>query len=209
MPSNRLEAFRDGVFAIAATLLVLELHVPTAGSGPLWPQIVARWASYACYVVSFLTIGIIWVNHHSLFALVTRVDRPLLFLNLLLVMVVSLLPFPTALLAEWVADEGQAPVAAAILGCVFLLMGLAMGGIWLYAVLRQDLAGPGFDRASARASIPRFAAGNVVYVIGIGLSFLSPLVSLLLYGLVAISYISRPCRSFAGELQARLKPASL
>jgi uncharacterized membrane protein len=112
-----------------------------------------------------------------------------LFLNLLLVMVVSLLPFPTALLAEWVADEGQAPVAAAILGCVFLLMGLAMGGIWLYAVLRQDLAGPGFDRASARASIPRFAAGNVVYVIGIGLSFLSPLVSLLLYGLVAIYYI--------------------
>jgi uncharacterized membrane protein len=72
MPSNRLEAFSDGVFAIAATLLVLELHVPTAGSGPLWPQIVARWASYACYVVSFLTIGIIWVNHHSLFALVNQ-----------------------------------------------------------------------------------------------------------------------------------------
>lgn len=189
MSTSRLEAFSDGVFAIAATLLVLELHVPAAGSGPLWPQIVAQWPAYACYVVSFLTIGIIWVNHHTLFALIVKVDRPMLFLNLLLLMVVSLLPFPTALLAQLVVDDQQAPVAAAILGCVFLLMGLAFAGIWLYAVLRHDLAGPDLDRASARASIPRFTAGNVVYLIGIGVSFLSPLISLLLYGLVAIWYV--------------------
>jgi uncharacterized membrane protein len=113
----------------------------------------------------------------------------LLFLNLLLLMVTALLPFPTALLAQWAVDETQAPVAAAMLGGVFLLMGLAFGGIWLYAVLRHDLAGPGFDRAKARASIPRFTAGNVVYLVGIGVSFLSPFVSLLLYGLVAIYYV--------------------
>jgi uncharacterized membrane protein len=187
--TTRLEAFSDGVFAIAATLLVLELHVPSAGSGPLWPQILAQWPSYACYTVSFLTIGIIWVNHHSLFALITRVDRPLLFLNLLLLMFTSLLPFPTALLAQWLADQQQAPVAAAILGGVFLLMGLAFGAIWLYAVLHHDLGGPELDRASARASIPRFTAGNVAYLIGIGLSFASPLISLLLYGVVAIYYV--------------------
>jgi uncharacterized membrane protein len=189
MPTNRLEAFSDGVFAIAATLLVLELHVPAAGSGPLWPQIIAQWPSYACYVVSFLTIGIIWVNHHQLFALIARIDRPMLFLNLLLLMVTSLLPFPTALMAQWAVEDQQASVAAALLGCVFLLMGLAFGGIWLYAVLRHDLVGPEFDRASARKSIPRFTAGNLAYLIGIGLSFLSPLTGLLLYGLVAIYYV--------------------
>jgi TMEM175 potassium channel family protein len=187
--TSRLEAFSDGVFAIAATLLVLELHVPVTGSGPLWPQIVAQWPSYACYVVSFLTIGIIWVNHHALFALIARVDRPMLFLNLLLLMIIALLPFPTALLGQWVLDVQQPPVAAALLGCAFLLMGLAFGGLWLYAVVHHDLAGPGLDRASARASIPRFTAGNLVYLIGIGVAFFSPLISLLLYGLVAIYYV--------------------
>ena len=98
MSTSRLEAFSDGVFAIAATLLVLELHVPATGTGPLWPQIVAQWPSYACYVVSFLTIGIIWVNHHALFALIVKVDLPMLLLNLLLLMIIALLPFPTALL---------------------------------------------------------------------------------------------------------------
>lgn len=189
MSTTRLEAFSDGVFAIAATLLVLELRVPEAGSGPLWPQILAQWPSYATYVISFLTIGIIWVNHHALFALMVKVDRPLLFLNLLLLMVTSLLPFPTGLLAQWLADDQQAHVAAAILGGVYLLMGLAFSGIWLYAVLHHDLAAPGFDRATARASIPRFTAGNVAYLIGIGLAFVSPLLSLLVYGLVAIYYV--------------------
>ncbi len=203
MSTSRLEAFSDGVFAIAATLLVLELHVPSVGGGQLWPQIVAQWPSYACYVVSFLTIGIIWVNHHALFALVMKVDRPVLFLNLLLLMVTSLLPFPTAMLAQWVADVQQAPVAAAILGVVFLLMGLAFSGIWLYLVLRHDLAGPGFDRASARKAIPRFTVGSVAYLIGIGLSFLSPLLSLLLYGLVAIYYV------FPALPQPRGTPARL
>jgi uncharacterized membrane protein len=108
---------------------------------------------------------------------------------LLLLMFTSLLPFPTALLAQWLADQQQAPVAAAILGGVFLLMGLAFGAIWLYALLHHDLGGAGLDRASARASIPRFTAGNLVYLIGIAVSFVSPLISLLLYGVVAIYYV--------------------
>jgi uncharacterized membrane protein len=124
-----------------------------------------------------------------LFALIARVDRPILFLNLLLLMIVALLPFPTALLGQGVLDEQQAAVAAAFLGGVFVLVGLAFGGLWLYAVVHHDLTGPGFDRASAPASIPRFTAGNLVYLLGIGLAFLSPLISLLLYGLVAIYYV--------------------
>src|SRR5215470_9469621 len=95
--AGRLEAFSDGVLSIAATLLVLELHVPESGDN-LGAALLAQWPSYAAYVVSFITIGIIWVNHHQLFALVRRVDRTLLFLNLALLMVVSVLPFPTAIL---------------------------------------------------------------------------------------------------------------
>jgi uncharacterized membrane protein len=84
--------------------------------------------------VSFLTIGIIWVNHHAMFALVRRVDRPLLFLNLLLLLVISVIPFPTAVVGQVITDPQDAPVAAALLGVVFLVMGLAFGAIWLYAV---------------------------------------------------------------------------
>jgi uncharacterized membrane protein len=186
---SRLEAFSDGVFAVAATLLVLDLRVPAVGSGDLWPQIVAQWPSFVAYLVSFLTIGIIWVNHHALFALIVRVDRPLLFLNLLLLLTVSVLPFPTAIAGQWVLDEQQAYVAAALLGCTFLLMGLPFSGIWLYAVVSHDLAGPGLDRDTARAALPRFALGNIGYAIGIGLAFISPLASLLLYGLVAVYYV--------------------
>jgi uncharacterized membrane protein len=189
VPTSRLEAFSDGVFAVAATLLVLDLHVPLVGSGALWPQIVAQWPSFVAYLVSFLTIGIIWVNHHALFGLISRVDRPLLFLNLLLLLTVSLLPFPTAIAGEWVLDEEQAPVAAVLLGCTFLLMGIAFSGIWLYALLHHDLTRPGLELASPRNALPRFTIGNLAYAIGIGLAFVSPLASLLVYGLVAVYYV--------------------
>ena len=148
MSTSRLEAFSDGVFAIAATLLVLELHVPPVGSGQLFALLVAQWPSYAAYAVSFLTIGIIWVNHHAMFALVRRVDRPLLFLNLLLLLVIAVIPFPTAVVGQWITDSQDAPMAAALLGVVFLVMGLSFGAIWLYAVGHHELALEGLSQRS-------------------------------------------------------------
>jgi len=189
MSTSRLEAFSDGVFAIAATLLVLELHVPTVGSGPLLALLVEQWPSYAAYVVSFLTIGIIWVNHHAMFTLVRRVDRPLLFLNLLLLLVIGVIPFPTAVVGAWITDAQDAPVAAALLGGVFLIMGLAFAGIWLYAVSHHDLALESLQPAVARSAIPRFTIGNVAYLVGIGVAVVSPLLSLLIYGVVAVYYV--------------------
>jgi uncharacterized membrane protein len=189
MATSRLEAFSDGVFAIAATLLVLELRVPPVGSGALLTLLAAQWPAYAGYAVSFLTIGIIWVNHHAMFALVRRVDRTLLFLNLLLLLVIALIPFPTAVVGQWITDSRDAPVAAALLGGVFLLMGLAFAAIWLYAVGHHELALEGVHPALARSAIPRFTIGNLVYLLGIGLAFVSPPLSLLLYGLVAVYYV--------------------
>src|SRR2546423_10880475 len=99
MAKNRVEAFSDGVFAIAATLLVLEIHVPAPGArGGLGHALLEQWPAYASYVVSFLVIGIIWVNHHAVLEHLRVVDRPLLLLNLLLLLWVALIPWPTNLL---------------------------------------------------------------------------------------------------------------
>jgi uncharacterized membrane protein len=192
MSTNRLEAFSDGVFAIAATLLVLELHVPPPGSGALWPQLVEQWPSYATYAVSFITIGIMWVNHHALFRIIRRVDRPILFLNLLLLLGVSITPFPTALLGQWIGDADGAHVAAALYGGLFFLTGIAFGGIWLYALAHHDLITEDLKRqqVSTAGSFRRFNIGAWVYLMGIGIAFYSALLSLLLYALVAVYYVA-------------------
>jgi uncharacterized membrane protein len=98
--TSRLEAFSDGVFAIAATLLVLELHVPR-GEPDLARALVELWPAYAAYLISFLTIGIVWVNHHTLLEHCRRADRRFLYLNLLLLIAVGIVPFPTALVGDW------------------------------------------------------------------------------------------------------------
>ena len=102
MPKTRLEAFSDGVFAIAITLLIIEVRVPDSHAGDLARDLANQWPSYAAFVVSFAIIGIIWVNHHDIFERIVTVDRPLLFLNLLLLLTVAFLPFPTALLGDYI-----------------------------------------------------------------------------------------------------------
>src|SRR5438874_2539580 len=99
--TQRIEAFSDGVYAIAITLLILEIKVPRAGAAtPLAEGLLALWPSYVAYFLGFSTIGVMWLNHHRLFQMIHRVDDVLLFLNLLLLLVVSFTPFPTAVLAE-------------------------------------------------------------------------------------------------------------
>src|SRR6201992_2175879 len=93
LTKGRVEAFSDGVLAVAITLLVLDLHVDTGGSESLAHQLGDKWPSFAAYVVSFFVIGVIWVNHHALFSLIASVDRTLLFYNLLLLMFVTTIPF--------------------------------------------------------------------------------------------------------------------
>ncbi len=112
--TTRLEAFSDGVFAIAITLLILEIKVPAAAEiaalGGLWAALAERWPSYVGYILSFFVIGIMWVNHHALFTHIRRIDRLLLLANLLMLMTASFLPYPTAVLAEHLSRPGHADV---------------------------------------------------------------------------------------------------
>ena len=189
MSTSRIEAFSDGVFAIAATLLVLELKVPHVEPGELGGTLLGNWPSYATYVVSFLVIGIIWVNHHAVLERIRKVDRPLLFLNLVFLMAVAVIPFPTALLAEYLKAGHDEHLAAAVYGGSMTLMGVTFGSIWAYAVLGGDLLHEGIDPARARRSLWIFAAGNPLYVLAIGASLLSAKLALAIYALLALFYM--------------------
>ena len=185
--TSRLEAFSDGVFAIAATLLVLELRVPP-DSPDLTRTLLDVWPAYAAYLVSFLTIGIIWVNHHTLLEHCRRVDRRFLYLNLLLLVAVGIVPFPTSLVDRYILSEQGATAALVVYGLGALLIALAFSGVFFYATHDERLVG---DRAAARrirAEGKLFPIGLAAYTLGIVLAFVAPIASLVVYGLTALFY---------------------
>jgi uncharacterized membrane protein len=185
--TRRLEAFSDGVFAIAATLLVLDLRLPAGGS--VTDQLLHAWPEYFAYVISFLTIGIMWMNHHTILAHVQRVDRPLLVLNLLLLMVVVAIPFPTALVAEHLHDAGAA-AATVTYGLVMIAMSFGFAGLWIYVVSHAGKLGAGPQEHALRRSVPGFTGGLLVYVAGtlVG-AFVSAVAALVIFGLLAVYYL--------------------
>jgi uncharacterized membrane protein len=186
---GRLEAFSDGVFAVAITLLVLNLAVAGPGHGPLAHQLADRWPAFAGYLISFFTIGIIWVNHHALLSNVAVVSRLLLFLNLVLLLFVVMVPFATATVADYLAQGGfDARVAVAVYG--FVLEGMSVGFAlmleWSLGEGRTRVAVPPGRRWAARL---RFTSGGLAYLLVIGGAFLSARAALGLSGLVAVYYI--------------------
>jgi uncharacterized membrane protein len=188
---SRLEAFSDGVFAVAITLLALNLAV--AGPGPGHPrlldQLQSHWPSFVAYLISFFMIGIIWVNHHVLVRSIKAVDRTLLFLNLLLLLFVVLIPFATATVAEYLAAGGQdAGVAMALYGGVFLGMSAGFAGIfeWTLHGERMHRSLPAERHWEARR---RFVGGGLVYVVAIVVALFSAVASFVIIALVAVYYI--------------------
>lgn len=151
--TGRLEAFSDGVFAIAATLLVLEISVTRSPiPGALGHQLLHLWPAYLAYATSFLTIGIIWINHHHVMETIARVDRTFLFINLLLLLVVAFIPFPTKLVAEYLdgasADERTAVYAY---GATLFLMAVVFNVLWAYARSGRRLIRDDFAQSKIRA----------------------------------------------------------
>jgi uncharacterized membrane protein len=190
--SARLEALSDGVMAIAITLLVLDLRVPardTLADHDLAGALGRQCPSYLAYLVIFLDNGIIWTNHHAMFALVRQVDRGVLFANLLLLFVVSVIPFPTRLLAEYLTAPGSAShVAAAVYSATMLLMSFAFSGLWLAVTRDARLTHAGLSRAESAAALRRFGAGSIVYAATVGLSFVSAVATLAVHGAIALYY---------------------
>jgi uncharacterized membrane protein len=191
MSTGRLEAFSDGVFAVAITLLVLDIHPPgdAHSADELWRRLGDLWPHYAAYAVSFLVIGIVWVNHHAVMDLIARVDRQLAFLNLLLLMAVALIPFATAVLADYLARGGPAAhSAAAAYSGVISLMGIAFGALWIYASRDARLLVDDFPRGELPRITRRFVIGTPIYFSAIGVAFLSAPACLVMHAALATYY---------------------
>jgi uncharacterized membrane protein len=190
MEKARLEAFSDGVFAVAITLLALDLAVAGPGHGSLAHQLGDRWPSYAAYVVSFFIIGITWVNHHALFKSLAVVDRLLLFLNLTLLMFIVAIPFGTATMAAYFRTDGaDAHLAAALYAAILEGMALSFGAIFAWSIRVDERRHEPLPTGSARGALVRFVAGALVYVVAIALAFVSPAATLVLIALVAVYYV--------------------
>ena len=185
MPTGRVEAFSDGVFAIAITLLILTITPPTHGE--LGHELLRLWPSYVAYVVSFVTIGIIWVNHHAIFRLFEGVDRTMLFLNVLFLMVVAFIPFPTEVVADNVRDPGSRRAAALLYGSNMILLAVGFVVLWVYGSRR--LLSADADPREVASITRSFIPGTPTYVLGTLLAFVSPIASLVVFAALAGFYV--------------------
>ena len=140
--TGRIEAFSDGVFAIAITLLVLEIAVPRSEFGDLWQGIGNQWPSYLAYATSFVTIGGLWMVHHGIFQRLRSANGTLMRINLGLLMAVSFLPFPTRLLAEAITEADAERAAVIFYGANLLVISLLVSGLWGVAARNRELLRP-------------------------------------------------------------------
>jgi uncharacterized membrane protein len=198
---TRLEAFSDGVFAVAITLLALNIAVAGPGHGPLTGQLASHWPAFVAYLISFFTIGIIWVNHHALLRSVKAVDRTLLFLNLVLLLFVVLIPFSTATAAEYLTrDNWDAHVAMALYAGVFVGMSAGFGGIFEWTLHSENVYQPVPPERRWAARV-RFVGGAAVYAVAVVIALFSAYAAFVLMGLVGVYYIFErtPGPSESGE----------
>ncbi len=193
MKTNRLEAFSDGVFAVAITLLVLEIAIP--GGENLWHDLGEEWPSFAAFFVSFWVIGIIWVNHHGVIDHLQRTDRGVLYLNLLVLMTVVFIPFSTALLAEHLKSGADEEVAAFVYSLAFFGMGAAFGVLWTYIIRHRDRLGVELSDEEVRRTSLTFMIGNPFYAVALGVAFISPALVLIINGALALYYMIVGMRS--------------
>jgi uncharacterized membrane protein len=189
----RLEAFSDGVFAIAITLLILEIAVPVVREGKLAAALLEEWPSYIAYAASFFTIGIMWMNHHFFFGMLAGANRPLILLNLVLLAVVAFIPFPTAVLAEYLKEGFGTNLssATAFYGGCFLALTLVFTGLWYFALRNPSLAkNPELMSGAARRSLVYCAIAVGGYVAAIVFAYVSPVVSFAIYVSVAVMFLT-------------------
>jgi uncharacterized membrane protein len=186
--TSRIEAFSDGVFAVAITLLVLQFTVPEVASGKLLANVLGQWPQLVTYIASFLTVGVVWINHHTIFRNLRAVDRTIQFINLVLLLTVVLLPYPTALLGRYLNSGQNGSVAAAFYALVMTAMSIAFLCLVAWALTHPNLLRPDIHAAPIRQVLPRFALGLVTYAISIGLAFVNTWLVVALYAFTAVYY---------------------
>jgi len=185
MTTGRLEAFSDGVFAIAATLLILGVHET---AGPLGRSLLHIWPSYVAYAVSFVTIGIIWVNHHTVFGQVANVDRRFLLINVTFLMLVAFIPFPTGLVAAHLRGSELEPAALAY-GATLTVTAVLFNTLWFYAATGDRLLKPDADRRVVSGISRSYLPGPFIYLTATLVALASPIASVIMYAAITIFYV--------------------
>ncbi len=191
--TGRVEAFSDGLFSIAITLLILEIKIPRGPDHTLARDLLQQWPSYFAFLLSFLFIGVMWINHHRLFTHIKRADNGLLFFNLLLLLGVTVVPFPTAVLAAHL-EGADARTAAMLYSAVYFVIAIFFNVLWHYAV-SAGLLDEHYSE-SAQAISRQYAVGPLLYLICIALAWVSPLLSLVLNAALAV-FFALPARHAA------------
>jgi uncharacterized membrane protein len=187
MRTTRIEAFSDGVLAIAITLLTLDIH-PPKDTDHLAAGLAALWPSYLAYVISFLLIGLIWANHHAMFEHIRTGDRVLLFLNTLLLMNVAFLPFVTSVLSSALRSGSGQRTAVVLYGGTLVVGGIFFNAVWAWARHHHRLLGPSLSPAEAAAIGRRFVAGPILYLLGSGLGVALPTLGLTVFAGLILFY---------------------
>ena len=204
MGKGRVEAFSDGVMAVAITLLVLDLHTSAASSQSLVVQLASSWPSFFAYVVSFFVVGTIWVNHHLLFNALVKIDRLTLGLNLVLLLFVCTIPFTTSQLADFLTGGGRdLQVAVLIYGAVAEGMSISFTLI-LRHVIDARLTSTVIDRTERRRQLTRFGAGLVLYPILTAIGLFAPIAMMVALAALSIYYLAG--QSALSELASPAQP---
>jgi uncharacterized membrane protein len=187
----RVEAFSDGVFAVAITLLILEIKVP-GYDGDLGAKLLLQWPSYLAFVISFAFIGVMWINHHRLFTHIRKSDDTLLILNLALMFSVCIVPFTTALLAAHLRHPG-ARTAVVVYDVTYLVVALFFNVLWRYAASRDGhLLANDLDREVTGKITQQYNYGPVAYMIAVALAWVSIPASLLINLVLAFFFAIPP-----------------
>jgi uncharacterized membrane protein len=204
MSKARVETLSDGVFAIAITLLVLTIAQP-GNYNHLAQELADRWPGFAAYVVSFAVIGIMWFNHHSIFTHFERVDRGLVYLNLLLLMTVVFIPYPTGIFGQALQKGQGAQVAAVFYSVVMAVNAYAWSALWVYASRGRRLLTPGFPEAQRGIATVLFTIGSALYTITVGIAFISAYACLAFHALLAVYYALDPISRRAARSQTAVE----
>ncbi len=185
MPKHRLEAFSDGIFAFAATLLILNLAVE---GHPLGRQLLGIWPSYVAYAITFVNIGIIWANHHTAMHQIGHVDRFFLMIHVLFLMFIAFMPFPTRLLALNIRGEG-AEAAAIAYGMTLTGTAILINVLWRYAASGRRLLRVDADQKVVDGIGRSYILGPVIYLTATLVALVSPVASAALYVAIGVFYV--------------------